>query len=631
MTVELAPVAERSASDGRYPVALSSESPVDRWYGAEILDHAPSSVNLKRAKRGLPLLDSHDSTRQIGRIEDITLGQDKTLRGMLRLGNHPDAAWIRQDIEAGIRTDMSIGYQIDTLELERADDKEGNTYRATKWTPLEGSLVAVPADPSVGVGRAKDGDARPVTLILPTPAAPEAEKERTMPDPTPAPAPAAPVVTGPSADEIRKEARAIAQLGREHGLEDKVDGWLERSLSRDQVAFEILNLKRDAKVDVPSPAGQIDFSASEEKEYNLARYISDTAAAIVSGSRMPDSLEREASKAIAQKLGRPSRGLYVPLNLRSIQMSGAQMAGVRAAVTGNTAGTSSLGGAGVQTTILSLIDLLRNNMLTRALGAQVIGGLTSTVSFPRQITANTFTWSGENPSSANTLTAATLDNVTLSPRTAMVSTAYSRQLLVQSSFDVNSFVLNDLAMVNAIGLDNAVINGIGSSNQPTGIRATSGITNTTLGTNGAIPAWADIVGMETSVATNNAAIGTLAYLATPGMRGKLKTVLKNTTSGAGYLWEGGVGTGEMNGYRAEASTQMLSNLTKGTNTTVCHSIIFGVWSEAMIGEFGGAADIIVDPYSLAGQNMIAVTSILMADVGVRHSKAFVKIDDALIA
>jgi HK97 family phage major capsid protein len=449
-----------------------------------------------------------------------------------------------------------------------------------------------------------------------------------MPDPTPAPAA---VTAGPSADDIRKEARAIAQLGQEHGLADKIDGWLDRGLSRNEVAAEILSLKRESAKPAPTPAGHIDFSPNDAKEYNLARFISDTAEAITSGKRAPDSLEREASDAIAKRLGRVSRGLFVPLNFRTVQWTPDQLSQVRASVTGNTAGTSSLGGAGVQTTILSLIDLLRNNMLVRSLGATVLGGLTSNVSFPRQITANTFTWSGENPSAANTLTAATLDNVTLSPKTAMVSTAYSRQLLVQSSFDVNAFVMNDLALVNAIGLDNAALNGVGSSNQPTGIRIQTGITNTTLGTNGAIPAWADVVGMETSVATNNAAIGTLAYLTTPGMRGKLKTVLKSTTAGATYLWEGGVGTGEMNGYRAEASTQMLSNLTKGTSTTVAHSILFGVWSELLLGEFGGAADIIVDPYSLAGQNMIAVTSIIMADIAVRHPKAFVKIDDALIA
>jgi len=76
---------------------------------------------------------------------------------------------------------------------------------------------------------------------------------------------------------------------------------------------------------------------------------------------------------------------------------------------------------------------------------------------------------------------------------------------------------------------------------------------------------------------------------------------------------------------------MPTNYTAGTNTTVAHGVVFGVWSELLIGEFGGALELIVDPYSLAGQNMVAVTQVLMVDVAVKHPKAFCVNKTALIA
>lgn len=297
-------------------------------------------------------------------------------------------------------------------------------------------------------------------------------------------------------------------------------------------------------------------------------------------------------------------------------------------MTGNIAGTSSLGGASVATEMRELIDLLRNRMVVAQAGATQLFGLSSNVSFPRQITANTLNWTGENPSSANTPGAATFDNVTLSPKTAMVSTAYSRQLLVQSSFDAAAVVANDIAQVCAIGLDYAALNGVGSSNQPTGIRVQSGITTKTLGAHGAALAWADVVSLETSVATANADIGAISFVFTPGARGKLKTTLQNTTSGAAYIWGA---DDRVNGYRALVSNQLPSNLTKGTSTTICHSAVFGVWSELLVATFGPGLETIVDPYSVAGQNCIAVHGILMADVAVRHAAAFAKCDEILVS
>lgn len=605
-----------SEGDDRIPISLSSEAPVERSFGTEILDHSPESVDLTYARDGLPFLLNHNTDIQIGLIEDVRV-EGGRVHGRVRQGNHPDASHVFADIRQGIRKNISVGYRVDRLT---PDEKRSGTFRAA-WTPMEGSTVPVPADINVGVGRDTGGAVFPVEVVVPEPTtAPKAEQtERKMSENASG---AVPTVTGPSAEDTRKAMVEIINLAREHNMVEHVEGWLSRSMSPDAVAKEILARKRENVKPTEAPAGHIDLTQREHRTYNLANAIG-MAADAMRGQGKFEGLEREVSDEIAKRTGKAPRGLYVPLNVQKPFVDTSS----RASLTGQTAGTSSLGGAAVQTDILSLIDLLRNRMQVRALGATVLTGLSNNISFPRQITANTFNWTGENPSSANTPGKGTFDNVTLTPKTGMVSTAYSRQLLLQSSFDVSSWVANDIAAVNALGVDLAAIEGTGTT-QPTGIYTQTGVTAITLGSNGAALDWDDIVNFETQVAANNADIGPMAFLTSPVVRGKLLTTLRSTTAGSQYLW---TDENTMRGYPAVASNQIRNNYTTGTSTTICSGMIFGVWSELIVGEFGGAMELIIDPYTGAGQNMIVVHSVLMVDVAVKHPKAFAFTKEILTA
>lgn len=368
------------------------------------------------------------------------------------------------------------------------------------------------------------------------------------------------------------------------------------------------------------PAGRIDLSTKDQKQYSMARAL----LSLLPGSRAEAGLEREVSEAIATRSGMRPNGLYLPLSLTSDRSAAAQ---IRAAVTGNISGTASIGGAAVETSVQELIEILRNEAVITQLGARIITGLTGSILFPRQITANTWTWEGENPSTAKALSAATLDSFTMSPKTGMGGSAYSKQFLVQSSFGVEAFLREDQAQIAALGIDVAAINGSGSSNQPTGVMNISGVETEVMGTNGANLAWSNIVSYETKQAVNNAAKGRLAFLTTPGVRGKLKTTLKNTVSGSDYLWAAG---GELGGYQAFASNQVPSNLTKGTSTTICHGVVFGNWNELLVGVWGDALDVTVDPYFYADQGMVRVITMAMVDVNARHPKSFVVTKDVLV-
>jgi len=623
---------EDGSEDPRIAIALSSESPVERfdwWTGEryfEVLDHSQGAVDLSRAEEGLPFLLDHSARAQIGIIEEIRLDQDRKLRGMVRMGNHPDAGWVEKDMRSGIRTKISVGYDPGE-QYEATKEKEGKiptrTYRG--WTPYEGSSVAIPADMTVGIDRTAV-PAAPIPES--TPATGRKPEERRMPEEIQTPA-TPPTGGGPSAAEQReRDVRTLGQYAAEFPeARELLPTWLERGVGPSQALKEVQErqLERLRKQPPQPPPGHVDLSPKEVKLYDITKAIRSHIDPSDRRMREAAGLEFEVSNEIAKRTGRAARGFFVPMNMPVDLQAAARFNPklmedpiVRASVVGNIAGTSSLGGAGVQTTIVGFVDLLRARTKVVALGAQMLTGLTDTIAFVRQLTPNTLQWTGENPSTANTLSAATIEQFTMSPKTGMSSTAYSRQFLTQSSFDVNAFVMNDLTLVNAIGVDSAAINGSGTA-QPVGLRSITNVTIQTIGANGAAAAWADVVGAETNVANQNADIGTMAWLTNPSVRGKWKTTLKSTTAGSLYLWSD---EQTVNGYRAEVSTSIPNNLTQGTSTTICSIAVFGVWSEMLIGEWGGAMDVVVDPYTYVQQNMVQIVTALMVDVNVRHPKAF---------
>lgn len=129
--------------------ALSSETAVPRYFGSEVLVHETDAINWERASAGLPLLWSHDHDAPIGRVEQIKVDADRVLRGVLRFSSNARAAEVWRDVQDGFLRDVSIGYRIDRYE----EDEDSDEVRVTRWTPLEASIVTVPADSRVGINR----------------------------------------------------------------------------------------------------------------------------------------------------------------------------------------------------------------------------------------------------------------------------------------------------------------------------------------------------------------------------------------------------------------------------------------------------------------------------------------------
>lgn len=417
---------------------------------------------------------------------------------------------------------------------------------------------------------------------------------------------------GPIAAEIMK-------LGKEYNVDvtPVIAAQDSLNVAKTYCADRVLERSKTRAVTAGVAEPVVDgMSQQEKREYSMSRVI----LSLADSNNYKADLERKVSDSIAKEIGRQPKGMYIPT--RGLARPNPTMSGLDTK-------TNAAGKYTVATEIRDLIDLFRNRLKLMALGAQVLSGLNGNIAFPRQLTGSAGSWVAENPGSDVAQSDATFGQLNLTPKTYQATTAFSRQLLAQSTIDVENFVRNDLAIAHALAVDLAGINGSGSSNQPLGLLRTSGIGSVAVGTNGGAPTYELIVDLETAVADANADEASMAFLTTPIMRGKLKktTILSNTVGRP--VWDqtaNAPGVGDVIGYPGYVSKQVPAALVKGTSSD-CHAIIFGYWPTVLIGEWG-VIDLVVDPYALKKQGLIEVTSFQMVDVGVRQPAQIAAIQDA---
>lgn len=284
------------------------------------------------------------------------------------------------------------------------------------------------------------------------------------------------------------------------------------------------------------------------------------------------------------------------------------------------------GGYTIQTDLGELIPVLRPRLTLEDLGATVLTGLSGNLDIPRQITASAAAWEGENTAADETN--ATLDKLPLVPKRLAAFMDVSKRLMMQSSISIENFVRNDLNLAQREALETAFINGATGGNNPVGILNTSGIGNVAIGTNGGAPTWAHMIALWKEVASDNADMNTLAYLTTPGIAAQLMQTEKASGT-AQFVWNTNNAEGQINGYRAKASTMVPSTLTKGSSSSVCHAVIFGDFSNLIIGSWAGL-DLTVDPLTRAKEAIVVVTINSFWDAVVRHPEGFSAIKDALV-
>jgi HK97 family phage major capsid protein len=617
---------DQDEDDNTFPATLSSDAPVDRGGYSEVLSHARGAINLARAP--LPLLEGHDTSRvNLGLIENLRIEGGK-LRGDVKFGSSARAQEIAADVRDRIVRSLSVGYSID----EQDYDQNTGTVTAKRWTPMEASVVSVPADTNAQFFRG----ARPMSDEDTGDAGTLSRSQRQAQRRTAA-------AELDAAESARNRASEIALLAQRHGMSDRTAGWLASGATVEAVREEILEAKGTREDTLTHPTGFDGISRRGERaarspgspipfeelhKYSLMRAIRSMANDD-RHSKREAGFELEISRAMADASDRAPKGLMVPEEV----IFGFQSREARARLVREmSVGTSTAGGDLVATDLLAaeFIDTLNNAAQVFALGARRLDGLVGNVTVPRMTAGSTVHWIGEAGDYGDTTPA--FDQPSMTPHDLSARVDITRRLMIQSTPAAEEIVRSDLALRINIGIDLAAITGTGSSNQPTGLLNVSGIGSYAMGTNGGAPTWNAITEVIETLASNNGLRGNLGWLTNGAVMG----TLMRTEKASGYpvfCWEAGAAgarpdEGMVGGYKALVSNNVPSTLTKGTSSGDCSAMIFGNWADLMIGFWRGI-DLVVDPYSQSQYGTIRVTAIQTLDVLTRHPLSFVAVQDLL--
>lgn len=650
-------------------IRFSSEFPVRRFFGTEILDHKRKAVRMEWLSSGrAPFLVDHRTHDRVGVIEKARIDtKERVGVATVRFGKSDRASEILTDFADGIRSSVSVGYLIHDAVLERISEERGEEWRVTDWEPLEVSDAALPADPTASArvleelggfphragdleafrttfhGREEDMPRIKVRRLLDGHRIEIEEDQfdeaiheritagpRNVDDDDP---PAKPEETREQwLKNERKRVEEITALATRWNCRDKGDEFIAKGHGVEAFRGWLLMEHIPDGQPLDTPASELGLSDKESRSYSFLRAIRAHADKDWSEA----GFEREASQEIAKRVGRPANGFFVPVDALRVRRQWSQTAMERIADTlsimlrDQTKGTPGEGGflVGTDHMAASFIELLRNRAMVTRLGARLLSGLVGDITIPRQSGGATSAWVTEGNSPA--LSTLAFTQVAMDPKTVAARANMTRKLLLQSSPDIEDLVRMDLIQVLALEIDRAAINGSGAGAEPEGILNTTGVGLVPLGApDGGPPTWPLIVSLETEVAIDSADIGALAMLTTVQARGTLKTTEKATNT-AQFIWEMMAGEGDprfgaVNGYRAAASNQVPSNLTKGAGTNLS-AAIFGNWNDLLIGEWG-ILDVTTDPFTLGDSGGLVVRAFQDVDIAVRHPESFAIIVD----
>lgn len=608
-------------------IAWASEYADRRWFGQEILNCEPQSVRLGRLNDGGAVLFNHKDDMLVGVVESSEVGSDRVCRAKVRFDTCEEAEIRYQQVRNKVLKHVSVRYRVHKMVLESESDEDGSVYRVIDWEPYELSFVTIPFDPTVGVGRSLEGQPQPDPTTAP---------QRTATPPTPIAInsvinPVQLKETRKMTPEIIEENKrqtdaALANQKSSHELdlkrrEDIVElgvryaDYLTLSDVQDacrsaktvaQVQESVMEKMKSKHSD--TRGAHIGLTAKETEQFSIAKAVR----AICSGDWKEAGLERSASDAASTKFNTPTRGFLIPMDVFAS----------RAFIAGTTVEAGNL----IQTSLRPdlFVDVLRNQLVLGKMGMTMLYGLTGNIDMPRKTSGSTLGFVTEVAAVASTQP--NTGKVTLAPKRIGGFIDFSKQAVIQSAMAVEPLLRQDILAQYLRDVENAVINGSGAGSNPRGIRNTAGIGSVAAGANGAAPAWSHAVDLESACANVNSEPDQFSgYLLNTRTRGRYKQVQK--AANLQFCWDNG--EQPLNGYRAAVSNVMPSNLTKGTSTGVCSSIVFGSdWSSSVLGTFG-AVEILLDELtqSVNGMNRLVMNAFI--DHGVRRAADFASIDDLL--
>ena len=618
---------------------FSSEEPVYRGaiLGNEILDHREGAIDFSRLNDAAPLLFNHDPNKPIGVVEKAWT-KDKRGYARVRFSDNPFPSEVYNDVKNGILRGVSVGYSVNETKEEK--DKE-DSYRVMSWTPAEISIAVIAADPGVGVGRAKELEQKTDVAMSTQQESSNMETQRnnavaSSDAPQSKPSEKTEMTSTPDLSVVREEAskkaasdernriREISVVCERHQLGDELkETLITEGTSIEETRKIALDKIQSKPIETVS---QVETEDLDKGNYSITAGMR---AALTGDWTSRDAgfvreLSQEVERSGVKKTSERSFLIpYAALQKRATYV-----------VSGATTG-----GNLVETELRAedFIESLKNNTLMIGMGVRTLPGLVGDVAIPRRSGNSTGYWLSSE-TTAITQSESTFDQISLSPKNYGVLSKYSRQTLLQATPGIEELIRSDLTSTVNLGVDLAILNGSGSSGQPTGIMQTSGIGSVAGGTNGAAITLENIIKLEEEVLVDNAGGDNMGYVTNAKVLSALKQ-LRAGGSAAGngsFLWNtdlSGIGRGAtpgvINGYRVGVSNQVPSNLTKGSTSGECSAVLFGDYSQALVGFWGSGMELAVSDSDGSDftKALTSVRAITTLDVAVRQASAFAAILD----
>ena len=570
--------------------SFMSDEPVERDFGIESIDVTKTDMSFVSSGRA-PLLLDHDTKAQIGVIEKAEIVDGKG-RAIARFGKSQLANEVFEDVKSGIRQNISVGYlikEMDKVEDENDEKSLGQDFFRVGIKPLEISMVSVPADTTVGIGRSLN---QTTTITVKGDAMEKAKTEVTEQ-----------VV---NKDQIQKtemtRIREISAIGKKHNLQDLADTSVRDGHSVAEFKGLVLDKIGNSKP-LDTDPNEVGLSAKENRRYSIANGIR----ASLTNDWSKAGFEREVSQEIEKQSGRTARGFFVPGDVFKRDL---------------TQGTATAGGHVTPDVHRGdlFIDALRDTSVVQQAGATVFRGLKGDIKIPRLTTKGTVGFVAENSATSETNQA--FDQVTMTERTLGGFVDLSRVLINNSDPSIEQIVRNDMTQQIGLKIDEVAFEG-GASNEPTGIIQTGSLPTVAIGTNGGAITYDATIDLIKEVAKNSALRGSLGYVATPEVIYQMRKTPKVSSTDSVMIMDN---ADQLNGYRVYQSSQLPKDLTKGSLSGTAHAMLFGNFQDLLIGYYSGL-DVLVDPFTGSSAGTVRLNFFTGMDVAVRHINSFSAILD----
>lgn len=535
---ERALLVERSAINETARTAtlsFASEAPYERAWGVEILDCAPGSIRQNRLASGANLLCDHDPKDVIGVVESIQISPDRVARAVVRFGKGARAEEVWQDVRDGIRRNVSVGYLIHKAQLV---ETEGGleTYRVTDWEPFEVSLVSIPADASVGVGRS---DSRATQAARPTLSLkkPTIIKE--------------PIMENQTTTEDRNHAAEIARVAA------TLPNGAELAMRSIQAGHTVEQFQQEAiraMSNKPLPTAGTYSGETDHRALDATSML-----------RTGEDFRRHYSQ-------RPD--YRDTLSLAGFLRGVARMKATPDVVRALSVGVDASGGYAVPSAVMPRIleAMVPESSLLQAGAAIVPLGDAKSFSFAAVDTIPAAGWRAENGLVAES--GPTFRNVLLTPRSLSFVVKVSRELLADG-INVDAALQVAIAQAFAVEMDRAGLRGSGAAPEIRGLLNVAGVQTVTNGANGApLSGYANFfAGAEKLMEANAPMPG--AAIMSPRSRVKLGALVDTTGQPLQV-------PGMLAQLKLLQTSQVPNNLTVGSSTD-CSEIYLGDFTQFVIG------------------------------------------------